>query len=51
MLQLKITVFQRDLDYRKQWDTSVVKLEVHDRDPEGTSELVYWESYYPVSYL
>ncbi|EDV22966.1 uncharacterized protein TRIADDRAFT_58714 [Trichoplax adhaerens] len=38
---------QRDLEYRKQWDTHVVKLEVHDRDPEGTSELVYWESHYP----
>ena len=51
MLKFNIVLFQRNLDYRREWDTSVVKLEVYDRDPEGSSELVYWESYYPVSYL
>jgi len=36
-----------DLEYRKQWDTTVIKLDVIDKDPNSSSQVVQWICYYP----
>ncbi|XP_037944722.1 stAR-related lipid transfer protein 7, mitochondrial-like [Teleopsis dalmanni] len=39
---------QTDLEYRKEWDNTVVKLKVIEEDPEEhTSNLIYWEMGWP----
>eukprot|EP00058_Branchiostoma_floridae_P009502 XP_002594990.1 hypothetical protein BRAFLDRAFT_128970 [Branchiostoma floridae] len=38
---------QLDLNYRKEWDKLVVKLEVIDRDDDDGSEVVHWVMHYP----
>lgn len=42
---------QVDLDYRKQWDSHVIKIEKVDEDKESGSELVYWATYFPLSFI
>merc|ERR1712168_1271451 len=36
-----------DLEYRKQWDSSIVKLDVIDQDPETSCQVVQWVCYFP----
>jgi len=38
-----------DLDFRKQWDTLVITLDVVDKDVESGTEVVHWVMHYPVS--
>ncbi|XP_055381796.1 stAR-related lipid transfer protein 7, mitochondrial [Condylostylus longicornis] len=40
---------QTDLEYRKEWDDSVAKLEIIDADPTdcGKSQIIYWEMQWP----
>ncbi|XP_022904431.1 stAR-related lipid transfer protein 7, mitochondrial [Onthophagus taurus] len=40
---------QIDIDYRKQWDTTAVSLDVIERDPnpKNNSDIIYWEMYWP----
>ena len=40
---------QVDLDYRRQWDRLVIKLETVDREQDTNSEVVHWITHYPVS--
>lgn len=46
---LPIWTLQIDLEYRKQWDNMVIKLEKVDKDEETKSEVVQWITHYPVS--
>lgn len=39
---------QLDLDYRKEWDTMSVDLEICDSEPLTHSDLIYWELSWPV---
>ncbi|KAL0965583.1 hypothetical protein UPYG_G00283210 [Umbra pygmaea] len=38
---------QLDTEYRKQWDSLVLKLEVVDRDVNTGSEVVHWATHFP----
>ncbi|XP_067012150.2 stAR-related lipid transfer protein 7, mitochondrial isoform X2 [Anabrus simplex] len=38
---------QIDTDYRKEWDTTVVQLEVLESDPQNNSDVIYWEMQWP----
>ncbi|XP_037941219.1 stAR-related lipid transfer protein 7, mitochondrial-like [Teleopsis dalmanni] len=40
---------QTDLDYRKEWDQTAVKLDIIETDPEhyANSHLIYWEMQWP----
>lgn len=38
---------QVDLDYRKQWDPRVIKLDVVDRDDQTNTEVVQWITHFP----
>ncbi|XP_064630405.1 stAR-related lipid transfer protein 7, mitochondrial-like [Lineus longissimus] len=38
---------QTDLEYRKQWDRLVIKLDRVDRDEESGSEVIHWIMHYP----
>ncbi|XP_034565456.1 stAR-related lipid transfer protein 7, mitochondrial [Notolabrus celidotus] len=38
---------QLDTEYRKKWDSLVIKLEVVDRDVNTGSEVVYWATQFP----
>ncbi|KAI8483028.1 StAR- lipid transfer protein 7, mitochondrial [Branchiostoma belcheri] len=38
---------QLDLNYRKEWDKLVLKLEVIDKDDDDGSEVVHWVMHYP----
>lgn len=40
---------QLDTEYRKKWDSLVIKLEVVDRDSNTGSEVVHWATQFPVS--
>lgn len=40
-----------DTEYRKKWDSLVIKLEVVDRDANTGSEVVHWATHFPVSLL
>lgn len=40
---------QLDTEYRKKWDSLVIKLEVVDRDGSTGSEIVHWATHFPVS--
>lgn len=40
---------QLDTEYRKKWDSLVIKLEVVDRDATTGSEVVHWATHFPVS--
>lgn len=42
---------QIDVDYRKNWDDTVVGLEIIDTDPEvdNNGDVIYWEMMWPVS--
>ena len=37
-----------DTEFRKEWDTSAVALDILESDPESNSEVVYWEMQWPV---
>lgn len=39
---------QLDLDYRKEWDSMCVDLNVFDSEPLTRSDLIYWELRWPV---
>lgn len=39
---------QLDLDYRKEWDSMSVDLEICDSEPLTHSDLIYWELSWPV---
>jgi hypothetical protein len=39
-------VAQMDLEYRKEWDHNVIKLDVIDKDTDG-SEVVHWITHFP----
>lgn len=41
---------QLDTEYRKKWDSLVIKLEVVDRDACTGSEVVHWATHFPVSF-
>lgn len=41
---------QLDTEYRKKWDSLVIKLEVVDRDVSTGSEVVHWATHFPVSF-
>ncbi|XP_036973578.1 stAR-related lipid transfer protein 7, mitochondrial [Acanthopagrus latus] len=38
---------QLDTEYRKKWDSLVIKLEVVDRDASTGSEVVHWATHFP----
>jgi len=38
-----------DLEFRKQWDKLVIKLDIVDRDESSGTEVVHWVMHYPVS--
>ncbi|XP_029921897.1 stAR-related lipid transfer protein 7, mitochondrial [Myripristis murdjan] len=38
---------QLDTEYRKKWDSLVIKLEVVDRDASSGSEVVHWATHFP----
>ncbi|XP_027137981.1 stAR-related lipid transfer protein 7, mitochondrial [Larimichthys crocea] len=38
---------QLDTEYRKKWDSLVIKLEVVDRDTSTGSEVVHWATHFP----
>nr|XP_021400478.2 stAR-related lipid transfer protein 7, mitochondrial [Lonchura striata domestica] len=38
---------QLDTEYRKQWDSLVLKLEVLERDPATGSEVIHWVTQFP----
>ncbi|XP_043940633.1 stAR-related lipid transfer protein 7, mitochondrial [Protopterus annectens] len=38
---------QLDTEYRKKWDSLVIKLEVIDRDEATGSEVIHWVTYFP----
>ncbi|KAM3874551.1 stAR-related lipid transfer protein 7, mitochondrial [Diretmus argenteus] len=38
---------QLDTEYRKKWDSLVIKLDVVDRDANTGSEVVHWATYFP----
>jgi len=40
---------QKNLEYRKTWDSNVIELKVVDTDPDSGSEVVQWVTYYTVS--
>lgn len=40
-----------DTEFRREWDTSAVVLDVLESDPESNSEVVYWEMQWPVCIL
>ncbi|XP_057245253.1 stAR-related lipid transfer protein 7, mitochondrial, partial [Malurus melanocephalus] len=40
---------QLDTEYRKQWDSLVIKLDVIERDPATGSEVIHWVTQFPVS--
>lgn len=42
-------MFQLDLEYRKQWDNHVIRLEKIEEDSETGSEVIYWATHFPVS--
>jgi len=42
---------QLDTEYRKKWDSLVIKLEVVDREANSGSEVVHWATQFPVSSL
>lgn len=42
-------LFQLDTEYRKKWDSLVIKLEVIERDQDTGSEVVHWVTHFPVS--
>lgn len=42
---------QLDTEYRKKWDSLVIKLEVVDRDTNTGSEVVHWATHFPVSVM
>lgn len=44
---------QIDINYRKQWDTTAVKLDLIEKDPNPAmnGDLIYWEMLWPVSVL
>lgn len=39
---------QLDLDYRKEWDSMSVDLDIFDSEPLTHSDLIYWELRWPV---
>ena len=36
------------MEYRKEWDSHVIKIEKVDEDKETGSEIVYWATHFPV---
>lgn len=42
---------QVDIEYRKEWDSHVIKIEKVDEDKETGSEIIYWATHFPVSGL
>lgn len=48
-LPLRSPFPQLDTEYRKKWDSLVIKLEVVDRDSNTGSEVVHWATHFPVS--
>lgn len=39
---------QLDLNYRKEWDSMCVDLDIFDSEPLTHSDLIYWELRWPV---
>lgn len=39
-----------DIKERKTWDTHVVDLHIIASDPKSNSDLIYWETKWPVKY-
>lgn len=37
-----------DTEFRREWDSSAVVLDVLESDPQSNSEVVYWEMQWPV---
>ena len=39
---------QADVDYRREWDSLIIKLDIIERDPSTGSEVVQWIMKFPV---
>lgn len=39
-----------DTEFRREWDTSAVVLDVLESESQSNSEVVYWEMQWPVSF-
>lgn len=46
---LDFMLVQLDLDYRKEWDSMSVDLNIFDSEPLTHSDLIYWELRWPVT--
>jgi StAR-related lipid transfer protein 7, mitochondrial len=38
---------QTDVNYRREWDNTAVKLEIVDEDPYDDQQIIYWEMLWP----
>lgn len=38
---------QTNINYRREWDNTAVKLEIVDNDQEDDQEVIYWEMLWP----
>lgn len=38
---------QTDINYRREWDNTAVKLDVVDSDEEDEQQVIYWEMLWP----
>lgn len=48
MTALDFMHVQLNLDYRKEWDSMSVDLNIFDSEPITNSDLIYWELRWPV---
>lgn len=42
---------QVDIEYRKEWDSHVIKIEKVDEDKETGSEIIYWATHFPLGFI
>lgn len=42
---------QVDIEYRKQWDSHVIKIEKVDQDDDTGSEVLYWATHFPLGFI
>lgn len=38
---------QTNINYRREWDNTAVKLDIVDSDPEDDQDVIYWEMLWP----
>ena len=44
-------LLQLDINYRKKWDSHVIRLEKIETDESTGSEVIYWATHFPVSLI